>query len=547
MVKNSFGGNSFLKDHWSRHAVVYEIYPLSFKDSNGDGKGDIGGILEKIDYLNDGTDNSLGINALWICPVYSSPLYDFGYDISNFTDIDPVFGDMKTFERLVSELHRRDIKLIMDLVGNHTSSEHPWFAESRSSKENPKRNWYVWKDPKPDGGPPNNWISVFGGSAWELDKHTGQYYLHSFLKEQPDLNWRNEEVQAAMANVFDFWVSKGVDGFRLDAMHYFLEDENYRDDLVNPDYVPGKDDPYKALLHSHSRGSPDRSHIIGSFISEVLEKNKDTFIISEAYVDLKDLERMYNLAPNGRYAPFNFNLMSLPWDAQAYKYFIDDYEAMLRPDWMPTYVIGNHDSSRVATRLGEERARLAAFMCLTLRGMMFIYNGDEIGMQNTAIDKNAIQDNFEKLVPGFGLGRDPERTPMQWNDSPHGGFTTGDPWLPVNPDYKIRNVEVESSGAHSMLSMYKLLIRLRASMSALCEGEYIPRQSTSKDVLSYIRKYKDQQILIMANFSDKPVAEPLHNLNAELIASSYMDSNKGTIFNDSYITLRPHEGLILKL
>ena len=279
-----------LHSHWSRNAAVYQIYPLSFRDGNGDGRGDLRGILEKIDYLNtrpvkrgdtfSPTPDSLAVGAVWLCPFYKSPMADFGYDVEDYRAIDPVFGTMADFEKLVAELHARGIKIIIDFVGNHTSSRHEWFKESRATRFNPRRDWYIWRDK------PNNWLSVFGGSAWELDHVTGQYYLHSFLKEQPDLNWHNPEVRAAMADVIDFWVSKGVDGLRIDALQHFLEDENAPDDPINPAYKKDSDSPYESLVHRFSTADARKMKVIGDFLTSTLERHRDLFIIGEVYVDL---------------------------------------------------------------------------------------------------------------------------------------------------------------------------------------------------------------------------------------------------------------------
>lgn len=543
-----------LSKHWSRDAVVYQIYPLSFKDSNGDGKGDLSGIIEKLDYLN-GQPDSLGVNAIWISPFYPSPMADFGYDISNFTDIDPVFGDMTEFERLVSELHKRNIKLIIDFVGNHTSCEHPWFLESKSSADtasNPKRDWYVWKDGLPGGAPPNNWLSVFGGSAWELDKKTNQYYLHSFFKEQPDLNWRNPEVRAAMMKVIDFWVEKGVDGFRMDAVEHFVEDQNLKNDSKNPEYKVGVDDPYKTLVHDHSLGDISKMNILGDFINEALKKYPEIFIVGEAYVGTSDLKKFYELCPGGRFAPFNFNLIGLAWEAAEFKKFIDGYQAMISEkgisgNYLPNYVLGNHDISRLVTRIGEAKARIKTLIQLTLPGVPFIYYGEELGMTNGVIPHEAIKDFLGKIFKGFHPGRDLERTPMQWDNSPHAGFSAGKPWLPIGDNFKTVNVHHEKADPGSMFSLYKSLLNLRKNSSTLRRGAYVPLQAKSPDVFSFERTLGDDRIVVYINFGENVFREdlPAHSGEASMIFSTSAENGSQDLSGN--LELLPLEGYVIRL
>ena len=456
-----------------------------------------------------GKEDSLGINAVWLSPFYRSPMADFGYDVSDFISVDPVFGDMEIFAKLVSELHKRDIKLIVDYVGNHTSGEHSWFVESRSSKDNPKRDWYVWKDGRSEKEPPNNWMSVFGGSAWEFDPTTKQYYLHSFLSAQPDLNWRNPEVRAEMMRVIDFWVKKGVDGFRIDALQHFVEDKDFRDDAPNPTYYPGNDDPYKLLVHDNSLGNSEGMGLVADFITEALDRHPDIFIVGEAYVGTKDLRKLYELNSSGRFAPFNFNLIGSKWEAAEWKRIIDEYQAMLQTTFLPNYVFGNHDVSRLATRLGEAKSRVAAFLQHTLPGMPFIYYGEELGMINGTIPHEVLQDFLAKIFRGFHPGRDLERTPMQWDDSLHAGFSTTRPWLPVGDSYKTDNVAREKTDPNSMFSLYKSLIEMRKNNPVLRYGEYIPRQSNSPSVFSFERKLGDEHLVIYANFGENIETENL--------------------------------------
>lgn len=534
------------KPHWSRNAIAYQIYPMSFKDSNGDGKGDFGGILEKLDYLN-GAENSLGVNAVWFCPFYPSPMKDYGYDIENYVDVEPIFGNMNTFERLATELHKRDIKIIVDFVGNHTSDKHKWFVESGSSKDNPKRDWYIWRDGDAQGGPPNNWISVFSGSAWELDKRTNQYYFHSFLKEQPDLNWRNQEVRRAMLEVIDFWVAKGVDGFRIDAFLHFVEDKLMRDDPVNPLYKKESDDPFNALVHTHSVGDLDRADIIGNFLKTVLERHPDALIVSEAYANPKDLRRIHEICPEERFTVFNFNLLNKEWDAFEYKKSIDEYLLNAPKYFLPNFVLGNHDVNRTITRIGEAEARVTAFLQFTLPGMPFVYYGEEIGMTNTKIPRSAIKDIIASIFAGYHDGRDPERTPMQWDDSPYAGFSDVKPWLPVNDNYKTVNVAHEERDAQSMLSLYRNLIKLRRNTNALRLGEYFPVSASSHNVFSFEMRFNGERYFIAANFGDSIAREllPADARNPEIIFSTALKPSAFAL--TQALELMPFEGYVVKI
>ncbi|PIT92174.1 MAG: alpha-amylase [Candidatus Harrisonbacteria bacterium CG10_big_fil_rev_8_21_14_0_10_42_17] len=534
---------------WWRKAIVYQIYPLSFMDSNGDGKGDLEGIISKLDYLNDGTEDSLGVDAIWLSPIYKSPMKDFGYDISNYRDIAPDFGNLEIFDKFVEEAHRRNIKVIMDFVANHTSSEHPWFKESRSSKDNPKRDWYMWRDPKPDGSPPNNWISVFNGSAWTKDEATGQYYLHQFLTDQPDLNWRNQEVIEEMNKVLEFWLHRGVDGFRTDAIYELIEDEEFRDDPPNPNYVPGRDNSYDSVLHIYSRGRPELFEKTNNFC-KLLEEHQGTFMVSEAYLDIPQMMKMYHACDNRLHAPFNFNLMNMPWRAQDYKKFIDDFEKKINEDaegdW-PNYVFGNHDRSRLASRIGKERTHVAAMLLLTLRGMPFIYYGEEIGMEDKKIEATKICDPWEVSCPGLGLGRDPERTPMQWTGDQNAGFTTGMPWLPIGDNYETHNVETESRDSSSTLMLYKRLIHLRKKSHALIEGVYQSINQHNEKIFAYTRESEKEKFLIVLNFTSEEQATSFDIGKATMLISTYLDQKEGGEVEMNTFILRPNEGVLLRI
>lgn len=529
---------------WYHKAVVYHIYTRSFKDSNNDGVGDLEGIIQKLDYLNNNNGNSLGVGAIWLSPFYKSPQADYGYDVSNYRQIDPVFGNLEIFDRLVAECKKRDIRILIDFVINHTSKEHLWFKESRSAKDNPKRDWYIWKDPSPEGGPPNNWISVFGGSAWEYDIITGQYYFHSFLPEQPDLNWRSEEVQNEMKEVARFWLRRGVDGFRIDAIEHLLEDSYLRNDPVNPDFIPFVHDPYRHNEPLFSKNQKDLNYCIDG-LCEVMGEFEDKFIVSEAYVDIPKIISLYRACSQKVHAPFNFNLMYRDWSALEYKKFINEFEQSLSVDDWPNYVFGNHDRPRLVSRLGEERAKIVATLLLTLRGMPFIYYGDEIGMTDVGITSGESKDRFAKRAGDIKLSRDPQRSPMQWSDGKNAGFSEAEPWLPIASDFKKKNVEVELGDPDSILNLYRALINFRNETPALQYGSYKSLDTDSPDIFSYVREYGNEKILIMLNFSDRTIEEPLPFSSVELICSTFPSNKKEKI--EGKLTLLAYEGCVMKI
>lgn len=531
---------------WYKNSVVYQIYPWSFKDTNGDGVGDLKGIIEKLDYLNDGTPTSLGVGAIWLSPIYPSPMRDYGYDISDYYGIDPRFGTMEDFELLVSEAHKRNIRIIMDYVSSHTSSDHPWFLEACSSRDNAKRNWYVWKDPKPDGSVPNNWLSIFGGPAWTFNAHTGQYYLHQFLKEQPDLNWRNPEVREEMKRVMDFWLTKGVDGFRVDAISHFIKDSEFRDNPVNERFIEGKDSPYHRLLPKYSADQPELREVV-ELLVDTLQNHEEKFMVSESSLRGEEFINAYRYSHTKLHAPFNFSLMQIRWSAVSFRKFVDNFESMLGIDEVPTYVLGNHDQPRIASRFDEARAHTLAMLLLTLRGMPFIYYGEELGLKSITIPLDKRRDIFSIEDHARSTGRDPARTPMQWDASKYAGFSSAEPWLPVSRDYKIRNIETQSGDPKSMLNFYRDLIHFRNGSKILLHGSYRSIHTNSKNVYSYLRQYGQKTLLIMLNFSNDIIIEPIHtSTTIEVMCTTYMDKPSGQII-DSEITLRPYEGYVLKI
>ncbi|RMF04801.1 MAG: alpha-amylase, partial [Chloroflexi bacterium] len=443
---------------WWQTGIIYQIYPRSFQDSNGDGVGDLPGITQRLDYIQD-----LGVDAIWLSPIYPSPMHDFGYDVADYCNIHPMFGTLADFDHLLAETHRRGLKLILDLVPNHTSDEHPWFVESRSSRNNPKRDWYIWKDPAPDGGPPNNWLSVFGGPAWTLDETTGQYYLHQFVKQQPELNYQNPAVLAAMLNNMRFWLDKGVDGFRVDVITMMAKDPQFRDEPPNPDW-DGRG-LFNSLQHIYTQNLPEVHSIIRQ-MRAVLDEYDDRMMVGETFLPFPELMKYYGKNLDECHLPFNFHLIargefhqSTPWRADVIRQIVEEYEAALPPGGWPNWVLGNHDVPRVATRAGQAQARVAAMLLLTLRGTPTCYYGDELGMENVKIPPEFVQDPPAVNQPEIAdlVGRDPVRTPMQWDDGPNAGFTAAgvQPWLPLAPDARTRNVAVQSAQPDSMLNLFR--------------------------------------------------------------------------------------------
>ncbi len=520
---------------WWQRGAIYQIYPRSFMDTSGDGTGDLPGITSRLDYLQ-----WLGVDGIWISPIFPSPMADFGYDVSDYTGIDPLFGTLQDFDRLLAEAHRRGLRVLLDYVPNHTSDRHPWFVESRASRHNPRRDWYIWRDAMPDGRVPNNWLSAFGGSAWEWDQATGQYYLHTYLKGQPDLNWRNPKVEAAMLNVLRFWFERGVDGFRIDALRQVGKDAQFRDNPPNPDWTPDQR-PYNSLLPVYSADRPENLEIVGRF-REIADSYPDRLLIGELWVPIERLVAYYG--ERGLHLPFNFHLITTPWTARSISALIDRYEAALPQGAWPNWVLGNHDRSRIASRVGQAQARVAAMLLLTLRGTPTLYNGDEIGMHDVPIPPESVRDPFERNVPGLGLGRDPERTPMQWDAGPNAGFSTETPWLPLADDYPRVNVASQRSDPRSMLMLHRSLIELRRTTSALAVGAYRPIY-TDDDLLVYEREADGERRRVALNLSGVPRQVAWSGPRARILLTTHLDrSDEGVA---GRLELRADEGVILKV
>ena len=521
---------------WWHGAVIYQVYPRSFEDSNGDGIGDIAGIERRLDHFI-----TLGIDAIWISPVYPSPMVDFGYDIANYTGIDPLFGTLADFDRLLAAAHDRGLKLLLDFVPNHSSDQHPWFLASRSSKTSSKRDWYIWRDPAPGGGPPNNWISDFGGSAWQWDEATGQYYYHAMLKEQPDLNWRNPQVKAAMLDAMRFWFDRGVDGFRIDILWHLIKAADFADNPPNPAWAPGMADMAR-LLQLHSTDQPEVHGLVAE-MRALADSYGDRLLVGEIYLPVDRLMDYYGrgTAPEV-HLPFNFQLIDAPWNARTLHDLITAYEAALPPGGWPNWVLGNHDRPRVAAKLGEVQARVAAMLLLTLRGTPTLYYGDEIGLGDVAIPADRVRDPRELREPGLGFGRDRVRTPMPWDGSRHASFSTVEPWLPLNADWRQRNVAAQAADPQSILALHRALLALRRAHPALAKGAMRMIAATG-DVLAYERYDADSRIIAALNLGPRAQSLDLPAGRWQPLLSTLPACDHGV--RQDALPLAANEGLIL--
>jgi alpha-glucosidase len=481
---------------WWQHAVFYEIYPRSYADSNNDGIGDLNGIASKLDYLHE-----LGVDAIWITPCFPSPQVDFGYDVSDYENIDPMYGTLKDFDRLQAEAKKRGIRLILDFVMNHSSDQHKWFLDSRSSRTAAHRDWYVWHDGKGPGQPPNNWESTFGHSAWEFDPKTNQYYYHYFYPQQPDLNWHNPAVEKAMFDVTRWWYQRGVAGFRLDAVDTLFEDPDLRDNPILPGTNkygdPNMEDKYNKKL-------PEVHRVLGD-LRKVADEH-GAVLIGETWTDdIAELKQYYGEHSNELQMPMD--LMFGTVNELSPAEFRKQIAAVDGAGGWPVFVISNHDIVRSYVRYGDGQhndaiAKVMAGLYLTLRGTPILYYGEEIGMTNNDPKrKEDVQDPIGKIGWPKEKGRDGERTPMQWNTAPNAGFTRGKPWLPVPDTYKTHNVATELKDPNSILSFYKRLLALRHQNKALLEGQYIPLNQDDPHVISYLRKYRNEAVLVVINMS----------------------------------------------
>ena len=489
-------------DEWWKHAVIYEIYPRSFQDSDGDGIGDIKGITSRLDYLED-----LGINAIWITPMYPSPGVDYGYDISDYTAIDPVYGTMEDFDRLVAEAQKHNIRVIMDYVINHTSDQHAWFKESASSKTNPKRDWYIWRDGKGPGLPPNNWQSWFGHSAWTLDPKTNQYYYHYFYTQQPDLNWRNPEVHKAMDGVLEFWMNHGVAGFRIDAVSRLFEDPGLHDDPYLPGYNVYGD---RNIEHKYTDNLPEVHDVLKEVRRVVDHYPGDSVLVTEAdEPNIEELTKMYGSGDEVQ-LPMDFQIADVnELSATRFRNLFNQVEKN-SAHGQPEYFFSNHDQPRQWDRYGdgkhnEQIAKLMAALLLATRGTPQMYYGEELGMRTTDPARiEDVHDPIGKIGWPKEKGRDGERTPMQWDGSAEAGFTTSaKPWLPVPPSATQYNVEAERKDPDSIFNWYKRLLALRKSEPALRDGSYESVNDTDPNVFAFLRRSGDSTVLVALNFTAK--------------------------------------------
>jgi alpha-glucosidase len=527
---------------WWQTGAVYQVYPRSFADADGDGTGDLAGITGRLDYLA-----WLGVDAIWISPFYPSPMADFGYDVSDYTDVDPLFGTLDDFDALLAAAHQRGLRILIDYVPNHTSDRHPWFVESRSSPDNPRRDWYVWRDAKPDGSPPNNWISMFAGPAWEWDERTGQFYLHTFLPEQPDLNWRNPATRAAMFDVARFWLDRGVDGFRIDVAPMVMKDPELRDNPPNPD--PGWEHSrlgsWLTQLHLHDHAHPDMHELYRSFRAMLDAYPGDRVSIGELHhPDFDTWARYYGERQDEIHVPFNFHVINSPWRADAVRRAIEGVQAALPPGAWASWVLGNHDQPRFAspTRAGRDQAGVGMLLLLSLRGTPTIYYGDEIGMVDVPVMTTDVRDPLERREPG--RGRDPERSPMQWDASRSAGFTASDvPWLPLAPDADRVNVAAQAEDPDSLLTLTRDLLRLRREHAVLHTGDFERFGPTPEGTFAYRRIGRDGQVTVALNLTGAPRDVPGAGRGRVLIGT-YRDRDGDRV--GETLDLRPNEAVVIE-
>ena len=490
---------------WWQHAVFYEIYPRSFADSNNNGVGDLEGISSKMSYLHE-----LGVDAIWIAPCYPSPQVDFGYDVADYRNIDPMYGNLADFDHMVAEGRKHRVRVILDFVPNHTSDQHPWFQDSKSSRTASHRDWYIWREGKAPGQPPNNWISGFGGSAWTLDPTTNQYFYHIFYTQQPDLNWRNPAVEQVMLDTTRWWYKRGVSGFRLDAVDTLFEDPALHDNPV----LPGTNKQGDPNMQDKNNKNFPEVHEVLRKLRKVADESGAVLIGETWTSNVAELDRYYGEDGNELQMPMDFmfttvNKLSPPE-------FRRQIAAVDGTHGWPVFVIGNHDLVRSYNRYGDGKnndaiAKLMGAFYLTLRGTPVMYYGEEIGMENNdPTRKEEVKDPIGRTGWPEEKGRDGERTPMQWNTAPNAGFSKKGPWLPVPPSYRTHNVASESKDTNSILSLYKKVLALRHTNEALLEGSYTALNEDDPNVMSYLRSYKGKGVLVALNMSAAPQKAIFH-------------------------------------
>ncbi|MFX1367170.1 MAG: alpha-glucosidase [Promethearchaeota archaeon] len=553
---------------WWKKTTVYQIYPRSFKDSTGNGIGDIPGIISKLNYLQ-----NLGIETIWFSPFFASPQADHGYDVSEYRAIAPEYGTMSDCNQLIEEIHNRNMYVVLDMVLNHTSDQHPWFLESRSSRENPKRDWYIWRDGKKPGGkkPPTNWKAMVGGSGWHYDDVTDQWYWAQFLPFQPDLNYRNPAVKQEAFDTLRFWLDRGVDGFRLDIINTIYEDECLRDNPFAWALLPSEDDAKSNFQNNiYTVDHPDNFEFVKELRGVVNEySNPERFLVGEITASLEVLKKysgdvVNDTATNGLHLTFQFQSLNAKLNAEPFRSLITDYELHFPEPYIPTWVFSNHDNMRRITKLGNDnaKAKLNAIIQLTARGVPFIYYGEEIGMRNHKIPLKKGQDpiaqkyswmpqvlaNILTRTGSLSLNRDECRTPMQWDASKNAGFslTESEPWLPLVPGYETINVEVEQSSPDSLLHCYRDLLHLRRKTIALHSGSmHLLEASTSqKHLLAYERRYNEQTVQIWLNLYKGPIYVETVLEPKMMLFSTLRNSNP---IKDDAMVLEPFQGVIIDL
>ncbi|MEP3048425.1 MAG: alpha-glucosidase [Roseibium sp.] len=501
---------------WWKGAVIYQIYPRSFNDTNGDGIGDLNGITERMDYIA-----SLGVDAIWLSPFFKSPMDDFGYDVSDYEDVDPMFGTLADFDRMAKAAHARGLKLIIDLVISHTSDQHPWFSQSRSSKDNAKADWFVWADAKPDGSAPNNWLSIFGGSAWEWDSRRCQYYMHNFLASQPDLNFHNEEVQTAVLSAAKFWLDRGVDGFRLDTVNFYFHDQQLRDNpALNAEEAPSTVDPtnpYGFQDHLYDKTQPENLVFLEK-LRALLDKYPGATSVGEIGADGQavELTNSYTEAGKRIHMAYSFDLLTPQHSAAYIRQIVEGMIAGIGSGWA-SWALSNHDVSRVASRWGDgldlnSFAPLATAFCASIRGTPCIYQGEELGLQQADVPFEQLQDPYGiRFWPEY-KGRDGCRTPMPWtNDNSHAGFSDIDPWLPVALEHRAQAVAEQDKEDQSTLNRNRAFYTWRQSQIALKKGDMTFLESPG-ETLVFTRCFENETVLCAFNFGTTPETITLSGL-----------------------------------
>jgi alpha-glucosidase len=533
---------------WWKDGVIYQIAVASYSDSDGDGMGDLRGIIDRLDYLNDGTAASLGVDAVWLTPINDSPMRDFGYDVSDYKAVNPHFGSMGDLEELLESCHGRGVKVIMDLVLNHTSSEHPWFEASRSSRDDSKRDWYVWRDGRSPRKPPNRWLAVVEGSAWEYDEATHQFFYHAFLPFQPDLNWRNPEVREALFEAVEFWLDKGVDGFRLDLVNFLYEDLELRD---NPRRLGLR--PYDWQVHLYDRSRPESLEAARE-LRRVTDRYPGRMMMGEVYTDTpEDAVAYLGDGTDALHLSFYLDFAERKWRAEGFRKSVDWLEQHLPAAGWPCYYLNNHDLPRAYTRLGkggdaEARAKVAAAMMFTLRGTPIIYYGEEIGMPMSRVPRKTMDDPIGKKFWPIPVGRDGSRTPMQWSGERNAGFSRNEPWLPVDRSYVERNVQRQGADPTSLLNWYRRLIWMRKGRPSLQAGSYRAIEGVPRGVFAYLREQGEERTAAFLNFTSRPVevARPLRDPGGkkfEVILSTHRE--EGEEIDPDGLKLAPDEALLL--